>query len=124
MGRDEELDRGIDILRSANGKVVAAHRRRYNHRPSVVGQPWILGRRRSQHSIDHWNKLLRRSGNEARRRERPQLVDLNAHVSPNGEYTNTLDGVELRYDGVGTSTPMRPRRSSGGCCPSFRRRDH
>jgi lysophospholipase L1-like esterase len=28
------------------------------------------------------------------------VVDLNAFVSPGGTYTNQLNGVELRYDGV------------------------
>ena len=28
------------------------------------------------------------------------LVDLNAHVSPNGTYSNVLDGQLFRYDGV------------------------
>ena len=28
------------------------------------------------------------------------LVDLNALVSPNGTYSNVLDGQPLRYDGV------------------------
>jgi hypothetical protein len=28
------------------------------------------------------------------------LIDLNKFLSPDGTFTNTKDGIELRYDGV------------------------
>jgi hypothetical protein len=93
----DQLDKGVDILRSANGKVVLLTAP-YNHRPSVVGQPSIWDED-DPARIDHWNSLLRRYVKQ-RGDAGVTLVDLNAHVSPAGEYTNTLDGVELRYDGV------------------------
>ncbi len=93
----DQLDRGVEILRSSGGKVVVLTAP-YNHRPSVVGQPSIWDED-DPARIDHWNALLVRYVKQ-RGDAAVTLVDLNAHVSPAGKYSNTLDGVELRYDGV------------------------
>jgi len=93
----DQLDRGVEILRAQDGKVVLLTAP-YNHRPEVVGQPSIWDED-DPARIDHWNALLARYVKQ-RADTGVTLVDLNGHVSPAGEYTNTLDGVELRYDGV------------------------
>ncbi|MEX0666148.1 MAG: acyltransferase family protein [Acidimicrobiia bacterium] len=92
-----QLERGVDTLRAHGGKVVLLTAP-YNHRPEVVGQPskWDED---DPARIDHWNALLTRFVRQ-RADAGVTLVDLNAYVSPDGVYTNTLNGVELRYDGV------------------------
>jgi lysophospholipase L1-like esterase len=93
----DQLDRGVDMLRSGEGKVVLLTAP-YNRRPQRVGQP-VEWDEDDPERIDHWNALLRRY---VERRGDPEvtLVDLNRYLSPKGEYTNVRDGVELRYDGV------------------------
>ena len=70
----------------------------YNQRPATVGQPtrWVED---DPGRIDHWNKLLARYVKE-RADPGVTLADLNGYVSPKGRFTNTRDGVTLRYDGV------------------------
>ncbi len=88
------LDKDIDVLRSKGGKVVVLTSP-YNHRTNqTVDWP-------EDHldRTDHWNQLLRKY---VKQRKDPgvTLADLNKFVSPDGQYTNTLEGMELRYDGV------------------------
>ncbi len=93
----KQLERGIAILRSHDGRVVLLTAP-YNHRPEVVGQParWAEDDRAR---VDHWNEVLR-SVVEDLGDSAVTLADLNDHLSPQGRYTNTRKGVELRYDGV------------------------
>ncbi len=93
----QQLDRGVDILRARGGSVVLVTAP-YNHRPEVVGQPvrWVED---DPARIDHWNALLRRSVKD-RNDPSVTVADLNDLVSPKGHFTNSLDGVTLRYDGV------------------------
>jgi hypothetical protein len=92
-----QLDRGVDILRSRGGSVVLVTAP-YNQRPEVVGQPvrWVED---DPARIDHWNSLLRRYVDQ-RKDPNVTVADLNDYVSPKGRFTNTRDGVTLRYDGV------------------------
>jgi len=93
----EQLDRAIDILRSRDGRVILLTAP-YNRRPEVVGQP-VRWAEDDRGRIDHWNELLR-DVVEERGDSNVRVADLNEHVSPDGKYSNTLDGVTLRYDGV------------------------
>ena len=70
----------------------------YNDRPERVGSS-VEWDEDDADRIDHWNALLRRFAKQ-RADEGVTLVDLNAYLARDGEYTNTRDGVELRYDGV------------------------
>jgi hypothetical protein len=92
-----QLDRGVEILRAQGGKVVLLTAP-YNQRPVAVGQPSKFDED-DRARINHWNDLL-----EGYVKDRGDpgvtLVDLNGYLSPDGEYVNTLQGVELRYDGV------------------------
>jgi peptidoglycan/LPS O-acetylase OafA/YrhL len=92
-----QLEKGVDILRGQTGKVVLLTAP-YNQRPTAVGQPsqWDED---DPARIDHWNVLLGRFVKQ-RADAGVTLVDLNGYLSPDGEYANTLEGVELRYDGV------------------------
>ncbi|HUV09802.1 MAG TPA: acyltransferase family protein [Acidimicrobiia bacterium] len=93
----DQLGRGVDILRAGGRKVVLLTAP-YNERQPQVGQQvdWAED---DPSRIDHWNALLERY---VRHLADPDvtLVDLNALVSPNGTYSNVLDGQTLRYDGV------------------------
>jgi peptidoglycan/LPS O-acetylase OafA/YrhL len=93
----DQLEKGIERLRAAGGPV-ALVTSPYNQRPVVVGQPsqWSED---DPKRVDHWNALLR---TYAKKRADPAVVvlDLNGYLSPKGKYTNRLDGIELRYDGV------------------------
>jgi peptidoglycan/LPS O-acetylase OafA/YrhL len=92
-----QLARGVDILRSAGGKVVLLTTP-YNHRPEVVGQP-VHWDEDDPGRVDHWNDLVR--AYVANRGDAGvTMVDLNGFVSPKGRYANTRRGIELRYDGV------------------------
>lgn len=88
------LKRDVDALRSKGGKVVILTAP-YNHRlDQTTDWPEDHPER-----MDHWNDLLRRFVKQ-RRDPGVTLIDLNKYLSPDGVYTNTLDGAELRYDGV------------------------
>jgi peptidoglycan/LPS O-acetylase OafA/YrhL len=93
----QQLDRGVQILRAAGRKVVLLTTP-YNHRPEVVGQP-IHWNEDDPTRVDHWNAVVR---DYVRSLADPAVtvVDLNHFLSPKGKYTNTKDGIELRYDGV------------------------
>jgi len=93
----DQLDRGVDILRSGGGKVVLLTAP-YNERQQQVGQQ-VEWPEDDPARIDHWNELL---GRFVRRRADPDVVviDVNDLVSPDGVYANVLDGQTLRYDGV------------------------
>jgi len=93
----DQLEKGVDVLRAQDGKVVVLTAP-YNQRPVVVGQPsqWDED---DPARIDHWNALLARFVKE-RSDAGVTLVDLNGFLSPDGQYSNTLNGVEIRYDGV------------------------
>jgi peptidoglycan/LPS O-acetylase OafA/YrhL len=91
----DQLARGVEILQSQGGRVTLLTAP-YNHRPEAVGQP-VRWDEDDPARIDHWNALLRRF---VERAPGVDLVDLNGYVSPDGEYSNTREGVTLRYDGV------------------------
>ena len=91
----KQLEKGVEILRSAVPEVVLLTAP-YNQRPQTAGQPsrWDED---NPARVNHWNDLLRQF---AASRADIVVIDLNKFLSPDGKYTNTKDGVELRYDGV------------------------
>jgi len=92
-----QLGRGVDALR-ADGAPVVLVTAPYNHRPEIVGQP-VKWAEDDPGRIDHWNAVLHRFA-KAHAADGVSVADLNGYLSPKGKYTNTRDGVELRYDGV------------------------
>ena len=47
--------------------------------------------------VDEWNALLR---SVVKPRKNVTLLDLNRKLGPNGVYTNRVDGIRVRSDGV------------------------
>jgi lysophospholipase L1-like esterase len=47
--------------------------------------------------VDQWNALLRRVVAD---RKNVTVLDLNKKLAPNGTYTNKINGVQVRIDGV------------------------
>lgn len=90
-----ELDAAVALLESQGSRVVVLTVP-YFQRPELDTQqiwteyqPW---------RVDHVNDLLRRWSKEHPRRA--TLIDLNHFVSPRGEFTDVIDGVVVRGDGV------------------------
>ncbi|HEY6647739.1 MAG TPA: acyltransferase family protein [Mycobacterium sp.] len=89
-----ELNRAIDILGSTGARVV------------VTTEPYNRRGERADGSLypedeperaDDWNALLRRVIGP---RPNVTLLDLNKKLGPNGGYTNKVDGIKMRMDGV------------------------
>ncbi len=93
----QQLGLGVDILRAGGGKVVLLTAP-YNERRQQVGQQ-VEWAEDDPSRIDHWNSLLERYV-ERRKDVDVVLVDINELVSPDGSYSNVVDGQTLRYDGV------------------------
>jgi hypothetical protein len=91
-----QLDRGVHALLSATPKVVLLTTPYNNKDPST---PYGIGEENDTRRVDHFNDLLRRTA-EKFADEGVTLIDLNAFVSPDHRYTNVVQGVELRADGV------------------------
>lgn len=89
-----ELQRALDILTSTGARVV------------VTTEPYNRRGERADGSLypedqpvraDRWNTLLR---NVIGMRPNVTVLDLNKKLSPNGYYTNKVDGIKVRMDGV------------------------
>jgi peptidoglycan/LPS O-acetylase OafA/YrhL len=89
-----ELQRALGILTATGARVV------------VTTEPYNRRGERADGSVypedqsaraDRWNTLLRSAIGE-----RPDItvLDLNKKLSPNGYYTNKVDGIKMRMDGV------------------------
>jgi len=90
----EELNRALDILGSTGAKIVVTTEP-YNRRgeqPDGSLYPEDQPKR-----IDAWNNLLR---GVAKSRPNVTVLDLNRKLGPNGVYTNRVDGIRMRMDGV------------------------
>jgi peptidoglycan/LPS O-acetylase OafA/YrhL len=89
-----ELARALDILTSTGAHVV------------VTTEPYNRRGERADGSLypedqparaDSWNTLLR---NVIGKRPNVTLLDLNKKLGPDGYYTNKVDGIKMRIDGV------------------------
>lgn len=89
-----ELQRALDILTSTGARVV------------VTTEPYNRRGERADGSLypedqpvraDRWNTLLR---NVVGMRPNVTVLDLNKKLGPNGYYTNKVDGIKMRMDGV------------------------
>jgi peptidoglycan/LPS O-acetylase OafA/YrhL len=89
-----ELRRAIDILGSTGARVVVTTTP-YNRRgeqPDGSLYPEDEAAR-----IDEWNALLRRVVGG---RKNATVLDLNEKLCPDGYYTNRVDGIKMRMDGL------------------------
>jgi peptidoglycan/LPS O-acetylase OafA/YrhL len=89
-----ELQRALDILTSTGARVV------------VTTEPYNRRGERADGSLypedqpvraDRWNTLLR---SVIGKRPDVTLLDLNKKMCPDGYYTNKVDGIKMRMDGV------------------------
>jgi peptidoglycan/LPS O-acetylase OafA/YrhL len=90
----EELNRALDILGSTGARIVVTTVP-YNRRaekPDGSLYPEDQPKR-----ADAWNALLR---SVVKNRANVTVLDLNRKLGPNGSYTNYIDGIRLRSDGV------------------------
>ena len=89
-----ELRRAINILGSTGAHVVVTTTP-YNRRGE---QPdGTLYPEDEPDRIDEWNALLRRIVGG---RKNASVLDLNEKLCPNGYYTNRVDGIKMRMDGL------------------------
>lgn len=89
-----ELRRALDILGSTGAKVVVttAPYNRRGERPDGSLYPEDRPGR-----VEAWNKVLRAA---AQHRPNVSVLDFNAKLNPDGEYTKRVDGIRMRSDGV------------------------
>jgi len=92
-----ELRTAIDVLGSRGARVVLLTVPYYEHR-YAVNTPKDLDRSVfSTARVDHFNRVLRRV---AAADPRVTVIDLNRFLSPDGEISETIDGIVVQGDGV------------------------
>jgi lysophospholipase L1-like esterase len=89
-----ELNRALDILGSTGARVVVTTEA-YNRRAERADGS--LYPEDEPDRIDDWNALLR---SVAKTRPNVTVLDFNRKLGPNGAYTNRIDGIRMRMDGV------------------------
>nr|WP_082962165.1 acyltransferase family protein [Mycobacterium sp. 852014-52144_SCH5372336] len=89
-----ELNRALDILSSTGARVVVTTEP-YNRRAEK--RDGSLYPEDDPDRVDDWNALLRSA---VKYRSNVTVLDLNRKLGPNGGYTNWIDGIRIRSDGV------------------------
>jgi lysophospholipase L1-like esterase len=89
-----ELNRALDILGSTGAHIVVTTEA-YNRRAEKADGS--LYPEDDPDRIDAWNTLLR---SVVKSRPNVSVLDLNRKLSPNGVYTNRINGIQMRMDGV------------------------
>lgn len=89
-----ELNRALDILGSTGAQIVVTTEP-YNRRAEKPDGS--LYPEDDPDRVDEWNALLR---SVIKKRPNVTLLDLNDKLGPNGVYTNWVDGIRMRSDGV------------------------
>jgi peptidoglycan/LPS O-acetylase OafA/YrhL len=92
-----ELDEASTLLSSRGARLVVLTSP-YFYRPELVGQTGHAWPEYDPSRVDHVNALFREF--LVAHPDRFTLIDLHRYVSPGGKYTDTLNGVFLRDDGV------------------------
>ncbi|GAY14524.1 membrane protein [Mycobacterium sp. shizuoka-1] len=91
---ESELRRALDILGSTGALVVVATEPYSRHGEQASGK---LYPEDQPGRVDQWNTLLRKVVDG---RPNVTVLDLNKKLGPNGGYTNKINGVQVRSDGV------------------------
>lgn len=91
---ESELRHALDILASTGALVVVATEPYSRHGEQASGN---LYPEDQPSRVDQWNALLRRVAAD---RKNVTVLDLNKKLAPNGRYTNKINGVQVRIDGV------------------------
>lgn len=89
-----ELTRALDILGSTGARIVVTTEP-YNRRAEKPDGS--LYPEDNPDRVDDWNALLR---SVVQKRTNVSVLDLNRKLGPNGGYTNRIDGIRIRSDGV------------------------
>ena len=89
-----ELNRALDILGSTGAHIVVTTEP-YNRRAEKADGS--LYPEDDPDRVDEWNALLREV---VEKRPNVTLLDLNDKLGPNGVYTNWVEGIRMRSDGV------------------------
>jgi peptidoglycan/LPS O-acetylase OafA/YrhL len=89
-----ELNRALDILSSTGARIVLTTEP-YNRRAEKPDGS--LYPEDDPDRTDDWNALLR---SVVKKRAGVTILDLNRKLGPNGGYTNRIDGIRIRSDGV------------------------
>jgi hypothetical protein len=89
-----ELNRALDILGSTGAKIVVATEP-YNRRAEKPDGS--LYPEDDPDRVDEWNAMLR---SVVKTRKNVEVLDLNDKLGPGGYYTNWVDGIRMRSDGV------------------------
>jgi peptidoglycan/LPS O-acetylase OafA/YrhL len=91
---ESELRHALDIL-SSTGALVVVTTEPYNRHGEQRGGNLYPEDQTSR--VDQWNTLLRKV---VAGRKNVTVLDLNKKLAPNGYYTNKINGVQVRSDGV------------------------
>lgn len=91
---ESELHHALDILSSTGALVVVATEPYSRHGEQANGN---LFPEDQPSRVDQWNALLRKVVGD---RKNVTVLDLNKKLAPNGNYTNKINGVQVRIDGV------------------------
>ncbi|NTY64032.1 acyltransferase family protein [Mycolicibacterium sphagni] len=91
---ESELHHALDILSSTGALVVVATEPYSRHGEQANGS---LYPEDQPSRVDQWNVLLRKVVGD---RKNVTVLDLNKKLAPNGGYTNKINGVQVRIDGV------------------------
>lgn len=89
-----ELNRALDILGATGARIVVTTEP-YNRRAEKPDGS--LYPEDDPDRVDEWNALLR---SVAKPRKNVEVLDLNDKLGPRGVYTNWVDGIRMRSDGV------------------------
>ena len=91
---ESELHHALDILTSTGALVVVTTEPYSRHGEQANGS---LYPEDQPSRVDKWNTLLRKVVGD---RKNVTVLDLNKKLAPNGSYTNKINGVQVRIDGV------------------------
>ncbi|KAA0107960.1 acyltransferase family protein [Mycolicibacterium sp. P1-5] len=91
---ESELRHALDILSSTGALVVVTTEPYNRHGEQANGN---LYPEDQPSRVDQWNTLLRKV---VAGRKNVTVLDMNKKLAPNGNYTNKINGVQVRSDGV------------------------
>ena len=91
---ESELRHALDILSSTGALVVVTTEPYNRHGEQADGS---LYPEDQPSRVNQWNTLLRKVVGD---RNNVTVLDLNKKLAPNGGYTNKINGVQVRIDGV------------------------
>ena len=89
-----EIHLMVDVLGSSGGHVVVLTSPYFTE----IGEEGTAFTEYAPWRIDHWNALLRQVA--AERPDEVTVIELGAKLAPDGVYTDTVEGIDVRGDGI------------------------